>query len=173
METDSRSFIREMAPQAGFEPATLRLTAFAAPSAPSLGPETYDLLTMVSGEPLISSLPGTIRGNKGRFYWVIRGWGATPAHPNPRTIVPNLSPRAVDPIPVSAARDLVQGTLVTRSCSNLSHTEVTMSDDPRWSDDTRDREPEPRVDRSHPLGVPARQVVVERQDMHTLAGQGS
>ena len=35
-----------------------------------------------------------------------------------------------------------------------------------------DREPEHRVDRPHPLGVAARQVVVERQDVHAVTGEG-
>ena len=36
-----------------------------------------------------------------------------------------------------------------------------------------DREPEHRVDGPHPLGVPARQVVVERQDMRALTREGA
>ena len=36
-----------------------------------------------------------------------------------------------------------------------------------------DREPKHRVQRPHPLGVPARQVIIERQDMRALAGEGA
>jgi hypothetical protein len=44
-------------------------------------------------EPLIAKPPGTAQGNKARIYWMTRGRGATPDHPKPRQIVPDLSPR--------------------------------------------------------------------------------
>ena len=44
-------------------------------------------------EPLAAKPPGTARDDQAHFYWVICGRGATPDHPKPRTIVPDLSPR--------------------------------------------------------------------------------
>ena len=44
-------------------------------------------------EPLIAKPPGTAQGSQAHFHWVTRGRGATPDHPKPRQIVPDLSPR--------------------------------------------------------------------------------
>jgi len=57
---------------------------------------------------------------QGRFHWVIRRRGATPAHPKPRTIVPVLSPRSVEVRARGSA-------------------DAPMFDDPRWSDVTMAR----------------------------------
>jgi hypothetical protein len=44
-------------------------------------------------EPLIAKPRGTAQGSKARIHWMNRGREATPDHPKPRQIVPDLSPR--------------------------------------------------------------------------------